>query len=36
VNEVMTDEHGRPMPPQESGEVATLQGFLDYRGARDP
>jgi uncharacterized damage-inducible protein DinB len=27
----MTDEHGRPMPPEESGEVETLQGFLAYQ-----
>jgi uncharacterized damage-inducible protein DinB len=25
------DEHGRPMPPQESGETSTLSGFLDYQ-----
>jgi uncharacterized damage-inducible protein DinB len=33
VDEVITDEHGRPMPPQESGEVATLLGFLTYQRA---
>ena len=29
----MTDDHDRPEPPQESGEVATLLGFLDYQRA---
>lgn len=29
----MTDEHGRPMPPEESGEVATLLGFLAFQRA---
>lgn len=29
----MTDEHGRPMPPQEGGEFATLAGFLEYQRA---
>jgi len=33
VDEAMTDEHGRAMPPQESGEAATLTGFLDYQRA---
>ena len=33
MDEVITDEHGRPMPPQESGEAATLLGFLDYQRA---
>ena len=27
------DEHGRPQPPQEADEVATLLGFLDYQRA---
>jgi uncharacterized damage-inducible protein DinB len=27
----MTDEHGRPEPPHEAGEQATLLGFLDYQ-----
>lgn len=31
--ELKTDEHGRPVPPLESGEVATLLGFLDYQRA---
>jgi uncharacterized damage-inducible protein DinB len=31
--EVMVDEHGRPEPPPEGGEVATLLGFLDYQRA---
>src|ERR1035441_4067394 len=31
VADLMTDEHGRPMPPEESGEVETLQGFLAYQ-----
>ena len=31
--EVMIDEHGRPDPPREGGEVATLLGFLDYQRA---
>jgi uncharacterized damage-inducible protein DinB len=30
---VQTDEHGRPEPPQEAGEAATLLGFLDYQRA---
>lgn len=29
----MTDEHGRALPPQEAGEVATLEGFLDFQRA---
>ena len=33
VNEPVADEHGRPRPPQQSGEVATLLGFLDYQRA---
>ena len=31
--EVMIDEYGRPEPPYEGGEVATLLGFLDYQRA---
>ncbi len=31
--EVMVDEYGRPEPPHEGGEVATLLGFLDYQRA---
>ena len=31
--EVMVDENGRPEPPREGGEVATLLGFLDYQRA---
>jgi uncharacterized damage-inducible protein DinB len=31
--EVETDEYGRPHPPQESDEAATLVGFLDYQHA---
>src|ERR1035441_7659525 len=33
VADLMTDEHGRPMPPEESGEVEALQGFLAYQRA---
>jgi hypothetical protein len=33
VDEVTIDEQGRPEPPQESGEVATLLGFLAYQRA---
>jgi len=33
VSEVMMDEQGRPEPPLESGEVATLLGFLDFQRA---
>jgi uncharacterized damage-inducible protein DinB len=29
----MADEYGRPEPPYEGGEVATLLGFLDYQRA---
>lgn len=29
----IVDEHGRPEPPLDSGEVATLLGFLDYQRA---
>ncbi len=31
--EVMVDEYGRPEPPHEGSEVATLLGFLDYQRA---
>jgi Protein of unknown function (DUF664) len=31
--EVMVDEQGRPEPPCEGGEVATLPGFLDHQRA---
>jgi uncharacterized damage-inducible protein DinB len=31
--EVMVDEFGRPEPPHEGGEAATLLGFLDYQRA---
>jgi uncharacterized damage-inducible protein DinB len=33
VDDVVTDEHGRPEPPHESGEAATLLGFLDFQRA---
>jgi uncharacterized damage-inducible protein DinB len=33
MDEAPIDEHGRPMPPQEAGEMATLLGFLDYQRA---
>jgi len=33
VDELTTDEHGRPMPPEEGGEAATLSGFLSYQRA---
>ena len=33
MTEVMVDEYGRPEPPYEGGEVATLLGFLDYQRA---
>lgn len=33
MNDVVNDEHGRPMPPQEGDEVATLLGFLAYQRA---
>ncbi|MDQ2811602.1 MAG: DinB family protein [Actinomycetota bacterium] len=29
----MVDEYGRPEPPRDGGEVATLLGFLDYQRA---
>ncbi len=31
--EVIVDEYGRPEPPRDGGEVATLLGFLDYQRA---
>ena len=31
--EVTVDEYGRPEPPREGGEVATLLGFLDHQRA---
>ncbi len=31
--EVQVDEFGRPEPPRDGGEVATLLGFLDYQRA---
>ncbi|HEY8543409.1 MAG TPA: DinB family protein [Acidimicrobiales bacterium] len=30
---VVIDDHGRPEPPIDAGEVATLLGFLDYQRA---
>jgi len=33
VDEAQIDELGRPRPPQEAGETATLLGFLDYQRA---
>jgi len=33
MSEVMVDEYGRPEPPREGSEVATLLGFLDYQRA---
>jgi hypothetical protein len=33
VDEAQTGELGRPGPPQEAGEAATLLGFLDYQRA---
>jgi uncharacterized damage-inducible protein DinB len=33
VDDAQSDEHGRPMPPLEAGETATLLGFLDYQRA---
>jgi uncharacterized damage-inducible protein DinB len=33
MDEAETDEHGRPEPPQEGDEAATLLGFLDYQRA---
>src|SRR3984957_13606333 len=33
MGEVTADEHGRPWPPFDGDEVATLLGFLDYQRA---
>jgi uncharacterized damage-inducible protein DinB len=33
MDEVVIDGHGRPEPPLERGEAATLVGFLDYQRA---
>lgn len=33
MGEIETDEHGRPEPPREAGEAATLIGFLEYQRA---
>jgi hypothetical protein len=33
VRMVLTDEHGRPLPPEDSGETETLLGFLDFQRA---
>jgi hypothetical protein len=33
VTDENSDDHGRPMPPQDAGEIATLLGFLDYQRA---
>ena len=33
MDDVQTDEHWRPDPPQEGNEAATLLGFLDYQRA---
>jgi uncharacterized damage-inducible protein DinB len=33
MGEVTADEHGRPWPPFDGDEVATLAGFLDYQRA---
>ena len=33
VAEVQIDEHGRPEPPLDGGEVETLLGFLDHQRA---
>jgi uncharacterized damage-inducible protein DinB len=33
MGEAIVDEHGRPAPPTEGGEVETLLGFLDYQRA---
>ena len=33
VSEPIIDEYGRPEPPLDGGEVATLVGFLDYHRA---
>ena len=33
MDELTIDQHGRPEPPQEGDETATLLGFLDYQRA---
>jgi uncharacterized damage-inducible protein DinB len=33
MDEVQIDEYGRPEPPLDGGEAATLLGFLDYQRA---
>ena len=33
MDEVTTDDHGRPEPPLAAGEAATLLGFLDFQRA---
>jgi uncharacterized damage-inducible protein DinB len=33
VDDVRVDEHGRPEPPRDGAEAATLLGFLDYQRA---
>jgi uncharacterized damage-inducible protein DinB len=33
VADVKTDQQGRPMPPEESGEAGTLRGFLTFQRA---
>ncbi|HUZ37819.1 MAG TPA: DinB family protein [Streptosporangiaceae bacterium] len=33
MDEVQIDDHGRPEPPLEADEAATLLGFLDYQRA---
>ncbi len=33
MDAVETDEHGRPEPPHEGDEAATLLGFLDFQRA---
>jgi uncharacterized damage-inducible protein DinB len=33
MDDVETDEHGRPEPPDEGDEAATLLGFLDFHRA---
>jgi uncharacterized damage-inducible protein DinB len=33
MDEVVIDQHGRPEPPLEGDEAATLLGFLDYQRA---
>ena len=33
MDDAPVDDHGRPEPPHEAGEAATLLGFLDYQRA---